>query len=639
MPLSLFPKTYEYCWEWVLEAPPEALWPLVADTNRFNRDASLPVVTDALTRDASLTRAMSFVHLGIRVSWREEPFEWVANRYFSIVRHFTEGPLREARGRVTLEPGPGGKGTRIRYQAWLQPANPLGHLAIPVQIGLLTRQKTAQLVRHYDRLARLDESARLHGAPNAGTFPPGGLERLDAMARELAENTGSAWVKNLRAIIREGDDFAVRRLRPYLLADTWGAPRREVLKLCLEATRAGLLDLGWNLLCPLCRGTRAPKAQLREVSANAHCPSCNIDFSVDFDRSVEVTFRPNPAIRAVPELEYCTGSPQRTAHVWVQQIVEPGMDKTLTVSLPPGRYRIRDEGNAPGIELTVQPGQAGQKRAAIWNQGWQLLQQGPEAAWDTETMLRIENPGTARHLFILETLDWDEQAATAAEVTSLQTFRDLFSSEALRPEEQVSVGRLTLVFTDLKDSTALYRQIGDAPAFGSVMSHFDVLRKCIVAEDGAIVKTMGDAVMAVFTRPASAVRSMLKAQAILAQTPIHQQVFHLKVGIHQGPCIAVNLNERLDYFGSTVNIAARLQGLSEGDDMVISPEVFSDPDVHALLAGERLDTETLECTLKGFGEQRFNLIRLKHSLAGMAATSPAPTARPQASPGPGNSGQ
>ena len=90
---------------------------------------------------------------------------------------------------------------------------------------------------------------------------------------------------------------------------------------------------------------------------------------------------------------------------------------------------------------------------------------------------------------------WTDQAATAAEVTSLQTFRDLFSREILRPGESISVGSLTILFTDLRDSTILYRQVGDAPAFGRVLDHFIVLREAITAEDGAVIKTIGDEVM------------------------------------------------------------------------------------------------------------------------------------------------
>jgi class 3 adenylate cyclase len=224
----------------------------------------------------------------------------------------------------------------------------------------------------------------------------------------------------------------------------------------------------------------------------------------------------------------------------------------------------------------------------------------------------LANDTSEEQLFIIERTAWNDQAATAAEVTALQHFRDLFADEALRPGEKVAVGTLTVLFTDLLGSTAMYREMGDAPAFGKVMSHFDILRESIAEEDGALVKTIGDAVMAVFKRPASAVRAILKAQRRLASGETGASL-RLKAGIHTGPCIAVTLNDRLDYFGSSVNIASRLEGLSSGTDVVISGQTRSDPEVAALLANEDLSArcEKFEARLRGFGGERFELWRIE----------------------------
>jgi class 3 adenylate cyclase len=207
---------------------------------------------------------------------------------------------------------------------------------------------------------------------------------------------------------------------------------------------------------------------------------------------------------------------------------------------------------------------------------------------------------------------WSDQATTAAEVTALQRFRDLFANEALRPGERISVGSLTIVFTDLRESTRLYRQVGDAPAFGLVMEHFDALQAAINAEGGAIVKTIGDAVMAVFRRPAAALRAMLNAQEALASPRDGAQPLRLKAGIHHGACIAVTLNDRLDYFGSTVNIAARLESLSSGQDVVISAAVHADPEVADWLdrPNPGLAAQPFQTTLRGFDQDYFELWRV-----------------------------
>ena len=256
-----------------------------------------------------------------------------------------------------------------------------------------------------------------------------------------------------------------------------------------------------------------------------------------------------------------------------------------------------------------EPGQRLERGAA--GSGWT----GEQSKLANVAEVTFENATDAEQLFILERTAWNDQAATAAEVTALQVFRDLFASEALRPGEQISVGTLTVLFTDLRNSTRMYREIGDATAFGRVMNHFDILRQAIADEDGALVKTIGDAVMAVFRHPAAALRAMLRAQELLALPKDGNQPLSLKAGIHLGPCIAVTLNERLDYFGSTVNLAARLEGQSSGDDVVISTAVYSDPEVRELLddADRALAARRFEIPLKGFDEDSFELWRVQNT--------------------------
>src|SRR4030095_4902905 len=120
--------------------------------------------------------------------------------------------------------------------------------------------------------------------------------------------------------------------------------------------------------------------------------------------------------------------------------------------------------------------------------------------------------------------------------------------------------------------------------------------------DGALVKTIGDAVMAVFRRPAGALRAFLTAQQVLASAPRDERPLMLKVGIHTGPCIAVTLNGRLDYFGCTVNMAARLEGLSSGGDVIISSSVRADPEVSELIEGPEAElvAAPFGVKLKGF---------------------------------------
>ncbi|HEX7998898.1 MAG TPA: DUF5939 domain-containing protein [Pyrinomonadaceae bacterium] len=602
-------REFHYRWEYELQASPEALWPLVADTNRFNRDAGVPAVEVQVEDGSRMTNARRRLRLfifGLAVEWEEQPFEWIRPHRFGVVRRYTKGPVAEVRVQAELQPLPTG-GTRLIYQCWAQPKNLVGLAAIPAQIGFISKRKFAAAFRRYDQLLQTGKPPLYQNSQ--ATFAPGGRARLMALSDKLIEQGARREiVEQLTMMIEQADDLSLARIRSHAMADYWNFERRDVLEVCLWATRVGLLDLQWDLLCPHCRGAIESSNTLTGIQAQVYCDSCNIDFNVSFDNSVELTFRPNSAIRQIEVRNFCVGGPQLTPHIIAQQFIPAGEERELQLELEAGRYRLRSL-ELPGEQfLLVAPDGEAEVTLRAGEQGWSEV----ERRVSTSPVLRFKNATGSDQLFILERTAWSDQAATAAEVTALQIFRDLFSNEALRPGEQISVGSLTVLFTDLKGSTQLYREIGDAPAFGTVMNHFDVLRASIAEEDGALVKTIGDAVMAVFRRPAGALRSIMEAQRKLSAPPTGMRPLLLKVGIHYGPCIAVTLNGRLDYFGCTVNMAARLEGLSSGGDVVISNTVHADPEVAEMIDDEEhgLTAQPFEVMLKGFDEESFQLWRI-----------------------------
>ena len=603
--LPRFPE-FHYRWEWQLRSNPEALWPLITDTNRFNRDIGVPDIERRVDRATAGRRRLQLKRFGIAVEWEEEPFEWTRPSRFGVVRRYVSGPVGVLRVLVELTPSADG-GCHLVYQVWAQPRNALGLIAIPAQIGILSARRIDRTIRRYDRSATTSRS--FSALPARIRFAPGGRARLAALSDSLISRGANATlVSRLVETIEESDELVLSQFRPYALADEWGISRRDVLELCLKGTRAGLLEFRWQLLCPLCRGSRESVTSLGDLRTSVHCDSCNIDFSANFDRSVELKFRPSPAIREIDNNEFCVGGPQLTPHIVAQQLLPPDAERVVTLPLEIGRYRVRTL-SLPGA-LSLATSNEGLERATLRADagGWP----GEEVVVSIRPELHFENSTASEQLFVLERVAWTDQAATAAEVTALQLFRDLFATEALRPGEECSVGSVAIAFTDLRSSTQLYREIGDAVAFGWVLDHFDLVKKCIADEGGAVVKTIGDAVMAVFPRPVAALRAMVHAQARLAAPSGSSRPLSLKVGLHYGPCIAVTLNDRLDYFGSTINIAARLEGQSSGHDVIISESVRSDPEVATWLADAANETlvEPIEGRLKGFDREVFALWRV-----------------------------
>jgi class 3 adenylate cyclase len=601
-------RDFHYRWEYQLESSPEQIWSFVADTNRFNRDAGVPALQPAKGKRQRLRNArrrLRLSFLGVPVEWEEQPFEWIKPSRFGVVRKYTKGPIAELKVAAELSRLDAG-GTRLIYQLWVTPKSLLGFLLIPLQFGYFIHRKFAGAFKSYDKTAHSEMPVATEQLiPELSSAVRSRLEALKE--RLLADGANPSVVQKLIDFIERADDFSLARIRPYTLADQWNEPRRAVLTACLLGTREGLLDMQWDLLCPLCRGPQESETSLSDISSKVHCETCRIDFTVNFDRFVEITFKPNASVRRAEVKDYCMGSPQRTPHVVVQQLLAPHSSRSLVLPLEEGSYRLRTL-ELPGEQLvTVSAGGADTATARISDRV-----SGKELKLAPRTTLQLENASDAEQLFILERLQWSDQAATAAEVTALQIFRDLFSSEALRPGERISVGTLTVMFTDLRHSTQLYREIGDATAFGRVLNHFDVLKKAIAEADGALVKTIGDAVMGVFRDSASALTAILTAQQALASPPEGTAPLTLKAGMHSGPCIAVTLNDRLDYFGSTVNMAARLEGLSTGNDVIISRSIHDDPDVRELINAPdaNLKAEPFEIVLKGFEEERFELWRV-----------------------------
>lgn len=434
------------------------------------------------------------------------------------------------------------------------------------------------------------------------------LRRLSAQPREgWRERLDAGIIEHLASWIRTRGDDEAAALRPFYLARVWKCDAEQALRVFLYATRCGLLNLSWNLMCPNCRVSKEDEDHLEAVASPFHCDACGVDYNANFDRYIELRFRPHPDVRAVTPTEYCIGGPFVTPHILVQQIIEPG--QTQAVPVPDSSHALRVRIFRHNHVFNIDADAPTSEKISYSAQGWPL-----ESAAPREGTLAIENASDRDILVAIERVEWDELAVTAARVTTLNEFRDLFGSEVLATGQSVGVESLTLFFSDLKDSTAMYEMTGDALAFGRVRAHFEFLQRHIEAHHGAIVKTIGDAVMAVFRSPHEAVQAALELQRHVGkfndelQQNLQEQgrdgkarehPIVLKIGLHLGPAIAVTSNERLDYFGRTVNLASRIQNASLGGDVVISGEVYERSDVRELIASSGVKVRAFQANLKG----------------------------------------
>lgn len=563
--------------------PPEGVWAAMADTARYNEAAGLPKHrVEELPQPDGTVRFVARARKGpFALEWEDLPCNWVRGRWFEHRRRFSRGPLRELHARFHLEPRGSGCHGEYRIEAAFR-----GLAGAALRWGgFLAAGERAflKLAAEADRFARGERPLPFAAAPPA--LGAEARQRLDRLARELAQSAHAHGLADrLAAHLATAGEVDVARIRPLELARRWGVPALAAVEACLQATRLGLLELRWDLLCPRCRGAKASTASLDRLPQGAHCGTCNIAYDRDFSRNVELAFRPAAAIRPLEEGEFCLLGPMSTPHIAAHVTLEPGEERRVRLELPPGPYRLRTLEPGPERELDHAGGPFPGVALAV--EGFAVAAASPDGT-------PLANRTPHRRTLVVEERAWVRDALTADRVVALQAFRDLFSAEVLRPGDEVAVRRVTLLFSDLKGSTALYDAIGDAAAYRLVREHFAYLAAIVREHEGAIVKTIGDAVMAAFHDPLkgiSAAVAMQERVAAFNATSAHPIV--LKLGLHEGPCIAVTLNDRLDYFGGTVNLAARLQSQSAGGDIVLSESLARTPGAAALLGRLRGARET-----------------------------------------------
>jgi class 3 adenylate cyclase len=604
----------------ILDMPAEAFFDAATMTDRVERSTGLPKARFQATRDPQGHPALraDAKLLGIPIHWYEHPFEWVHNRYFSVHRVFEGVPLKSIDVITTVRPlGPDRSAVELRAE--VVPSNILGRAGAFFVFGVYTLTRVSRLYRTFAERYR-----RRAGTVFPPPLPPDLHKRaLEQRARDLrAPNLPPGLADRLIAHLATAPDDEVTNMRPFVFAARCGIDRMQALRLFLYATQAGLLDLHWDVLCPNCRVAKAQVNNLADLELTAHCDTCNIRYDVNFDEYVELRFTVSGAVREVLDASFCIGGPYQTRHIVAQFRLAPGAGRTLPPVLPPGTYRWRTRQRTERGTFHIDPAGSGSVADYRFTAGG-VTAPDAEPRLGPQAELHFENAGPDELLLILENADWGNEGVSAALVTSLQEFRNMFSSQVLAPGLGVSVKNLTVLFSDLKDSTVMYERFGDSPAYARVRDHFVILTDAITEHNGALVKTIGDAVMAVFRVPADAVAACLAIQERMAVRnqgmPPEAQLL-VKLGLHSGPCIAINANEVLDYFGSTVNTAARVQGASHGGDVILTAAVYDDPAVRELLSG--IPIVTFDTTLKGLS-QRFTLYQVLPPASGAPQALPA----------------
>lgn len=601
-------QQFQFTWSVQLTASAQKLWPFVSNTNMLFKLLHFPSVKKtALTRSTpkgfvEVTNA----RLSSYLTWEQEPYVWESPYRFGTNRYYKTGLLKNLRYLVDLTPNE--KGTIVKTTLWVTPGKNYLFLFLKFFFEQILKRKYIRVLKNFDECAvkevlpyELDSSNALaHGAES----------KIRSITKELIVQTRRKRIINhLINYIKSASDESLVRIHPFMLAEYWGEKKYSVLNVFLHASKINLLDFSWDVCCPNCKAPRNNFRKLADSRANLYCEECDIDYELDFNKNTHLVFTPHPLIRKVSDRRFSFGDPQSMPHRVTQHFMNIGEKKYLKVKLEEGTYLFKTHNHSGELILHVR--EDGVDTASIILGDEDFNEEAVTIS--TKPNLTIMNNSSKKLVCFLEKKDWKEEATYASEVSSALDFRTLFSREAIKEGTNVKANGVTMLFTDLMNSTELYRQEGDNSAIGRVMNHFKIIQQIVAEERGGIVKTIGDSVMAVFREPVSALKAVERIQQIFTTSTTMGDSFKLKAGIHYGDCMAVNLNGRTDYFGTTVNIAARLVDVAKEKEIIISESVYDHPDVKLYLKKneEKLFIKENQIELKGFEDQEFRVKQLR----------------------------
>lgn len=583
-----------WSFDFTLHASPADLWPILLDTTRINRAMGLGAIEytekDGISRGSTRTR-------GIEYTWVELPWAWIAGQQMSCFRIYDSGLATH--GHIEYRVAADGPArSRLTVELGWYPRNVLARLTLPLVEPLLR----AAYVRAFDRLAlELAAQKPRHEvlARRAGPLSPEARARLASIrARLLGDGVAATIANGLLTHVETGDDLDLARLRVRPLARRLRVDERALILACLHATRAGLLEIAWDLICPHCRGVRFTAATLGEVPARASCTVCEAEVAADGPNAVEVTFQVHPSIRSIARRAYCLSEASSKEHILLQQPIGPNERRTFQTSLAPGRYRARVIGEEGFRFLDVVTSDTATVATAITI----TLGEAAEGALEAgpSPVVNVVNDSKERRIFILEDVRWSDDALRPAHLFNLPEFRDLFAAEHLAPDVQLHIGEQTILFSDMVGSTRFYLRHGDVVAFAAVKRHFRQVFDEIESHRGVVVKTMGDAVMAAFFDPADAIRAARGLQRRFSGDDA--EGIRLRVTLASGAAIAVHLSHGIDYFGRTVNLAAKLQACVTSGQIAFPAALREDPRFAAALDEQGASLEALDLTLPSGGD-------------------------------------
>jgi class 3 adenylate cyclase len=461
------------------------------------------------------------------------------------------------------------------------------------------------------------------------------MNEAETLFGALRQSADDDVVEMLARLVREAPDHALNKINALDLATKEGIAEDRLIAALLNAVGLGIFEMTWNVMCPSCAGVLSANKSLKTLDRSQYnCAFCAAGYETTLDNLVEVTFTVSPRVRKIaahsPDelsaaeyyrqifwssaIDLPDDLEKLLGEVTLETVDLPGGERAiLSLHLPKGTLIVFDPvtHTARFLEVGGEEASERQNLSMIFNRAQLpvetvVLHPGPlRLSLENRTDARVLPTVWVANQALDDLLKRRKPVLTAKRLLTNQAFRDIYRTETLAIGQRLKILSLTFLFSDLKDSTGLYDRVGDLVAFDLVNEHFRLLQEIIASERGAVVKTIGDAVMATFETPDRAIAAALRMREAMSNLGAeHQhQGLSLKMGIHEGPCLAVTLNAQQDYFGQTVNIASRVQGLAASRSIVVTEQVVENARARALLESNGLRPTARHVALGGIADK------------------------------------
>lgn len=618
------------------------LWPYLSDTNRLNQAIGLPPVAVEHSRDGDGKKTfLSNQVLGLRLRWQEHPFEWMEGQRWSVLRVFESGAMRWYCMRMELEPMPSG-GTRVRYSMDFEPRYWILGFLVRFEVGVKQKNKLLSAFRRVDGLL---QSGAILRTPSPHVLPSAPSSKLAQKVARQLEPLASAGVPlpilaALTEHVLNGSEAEIARLRPLRFARARKLDERAFTEACLLAAHAGVFDLLWDVVCPLCQIPASFAESLARLETHSSCPACELTYPLQFAESVELVFRVPPELRPNELQAYCIGGPAHSPHVAAQLRLAPGEGRVLSLALEDGRHRVRSPELHGVLELDVSSEHPfsradlvlGPRMRAVLPKGNADPRLGLQVTESTVQLgsgmqtLGLRNELQQELTVRIERTATRDDALTAARAWAMPKFRELFPGETLESGRLVAVGQQSFLVLRVLDHLGLIDRQGDAAALAETVRLFDRLQGSAEKHHGRLASTGMDVSIAAFERAEDALdgcRELLRALEDSSLTDC-------AIALHRGPAVATSIDDRMTYYGLTLARALELAAELGPRQAVISSAALAD-DPARLGASDNREAAVRPAPLLGPAAWCLHL-QLASEGGAMLPTDRQPQQRPSAPP-------